>query len=227
MACGLPSLGIPRCFQSHPQTPLNSLFSLRDHSSGPACLLQAGKWPPPLVLVCLWGPSEFWKRLLESMLVILPSFSLMWNEGRPQGSALWNEDWILKLRGTLEATWFVQLCLQPAAVRSLLTQGAALFQNSALIYCEVLSCWANNLVWDAPPINKWGQTWNLSTNYSSYFFGISDIESGFKRQPWKMLVKTCFLSTECVCQRGSVLFFFIVMILIYLRLIEWYQYHEE
>ena len=42
-----------------------------------------------------------------------------------------------------------------------------------------------------------------------------------------MLVKTCFLSTECVCQRGSVLFLFIVMILIYLRLIEWYQYHEE
>ena len=115
----------------------------------------------------------------------------------------------------------------PPAVRSLLTPGAALFQYWVLIYCKVLACWTNNLVWDAPPINGWGQPWNLLTNYSSYFFGISDIESGFKRQPWKMLVKTCFLSTECVCQRGSVLFFFIVMILIYLHLIEWYQWHEE
>lgn len=141
------------CSRSHPQTPLNSLSNSRGHSSGLIYFLQAREWLlPPLLCLYLW---PFW--VLEETLLgyssDLPVFLTHEEWGKGTGwdfhCKKWRL-WILKVSGTLETTWLVQLCLPTSQ-----QWGGHSFERLPLSmlggssHWEVLSYWTDVLVWDS------------------------------------------------------------------------------
>lgn len=105
-----------------------------------------------LSLASIYGPSEFWRRLCWAYSSDLLVFLTHEGWGKATGWDFHCEewDWILKVSGTLETTWLVQLCLPTSQ-----EWGSHSFERPPLSmlggssHWEVLSYWTNALVWDS------------------------------------------------------------------------------